>query len=240
MEGGGNTSDSPQHVTDDQQHDNNSGGGSADGNGDSSEKPIANFRTEIEEYKIASAEARYRDRMLFTSFYLSLVALAVLLQIVLNLFNNNQHFAVVVVSLVSAVGFTNLLWWSSATKRARNKAWGRRKELEQGDKVEGKSELNEFKINEYLANNKSYDFTDSSLKHSNSIIGRSSSDLVIGFALIATLGWIGTIGGTTLMYFNGGSWTTIHYTITGFLTAATAAAYFFVVDKFCNSSLVGE
>ncbi len=160
--------------------------------------------------------------MLFTSFYLSLVALAILLQIVLGLFDEQQLFSVIVVSIVSAAGFANLLWWSYATKQARNKAWGRRRELEKN--------LNSFKLNEYLAGNKVYDFADEDVKESNSIIGKSSSDLVIGFAAVATLGWVGTAAGTIFMIWHDGSQPVL-YTIGGAVVAFIIGLAFEVYNK---------
>lgn len=149
------------------------------------------------EYKIAGAEARYRDQMLFTSFYLSLVALAVLLRVVLGLYNDDQFAAALIVALVATFGFTSLLWWSFATKRARNRAWGRRGEIED-------RHLPGVKLNDYVAENAKYNFKNNQLENSNRIIGRSSSDFVVAFAGITTLGWVGMVGSTATILVLGG------------------------------------
>jgi hypothetical protein len=175
-------------AADDGDHrgDTTAGGGAPDGDEDGT--GTANRRIDLEEYKIASAEARYRDRMLFTSFYLSLVALAVLLQVALGLFDQQRYRAIAVVSVVAATGFAILLWWSYATTRVRNKAWGRRTDIEDG--------VGRVELNHYLSSDTRYDFAENELVDSDGTLGRSSSDLVLGFAAAATLGWIGTAGGS--------------------------------------------
>jgi len=155
MEGG--TGSDPASEASDEQQKSSPGGKPSDDSENDQADSSPNDRIALEEYKIAGSEARYRDKMLFTSFYLSLVALAVLLQIVLGLFGDQQLLSVIVVSIVAAAGFVNLLWWSSATKQARNKAWGRREELEE--------KLSSIELNRYLAGDTMYDFANSDLKN---------------------------------------------------------------------------
>lgn len=102
---------------------------------------ITEFGLDFEQYKIAGSEARYRDQMLFTTFYLSLVALAVLLQVVIGLYKNKQFAATMVVSTIAAIGFGNLLWWSYSTKQARNRAWGFRKKLKKDLHIHSKIKI---------------------------------------------------------------------------------------------------
>jgi len=171
---------------------------------------------DFEQYKIAGSEARYRDQMLFTTFYLSLVALAVILQVVIRLFGDEQFTAVMVVSLVAAIGFGNLLWWSYSTKQARNRAWGFRKQVEEKFSTSDEIKTDEgLRLNHVIGNYDIYDFKQDEFKNKNQVLGSSSSDLVILFAVLSTVGWILTAGGTAAVSLNVISTETVYTMIIG-------------------------
>jgi hypothetical protein len=155
---------------------------------------ISEFELDFQQYKIAGAEARYRDQMLFTTFYLSLVALAVLLQVVIGLYRNGQILFVMVVSAIAATGFGNLLWWSYSTKQARNRAYGFRSKIE--EKFGDDDDEQGLRLNSRIGSGDKFDFIKNRYRNSDFILGNSSSDLVIAFAVITTAGWIVITGGT--------------------------------------------
>lgn len=84
----------------------------------------------LAEYEAASEEARYRDRLLFSSYYLALIFLGVLVQLAFGAYDDGNFTLLTVLSLFGGYSFLLLAGWSYFLRHARNAAWDRRGRLE--------------------------------------------------------------------------------------------------------------
>lgn len=103
--------------------------GDSESSGNSRSRELA-----IMEYKESSEDARYRDQLLFTSFYLSLIFLGISGGVVIDIFQQTLNPVLLfAVSTFALVAFFILFSWSYSVKAARNKAWSRRREIEENE-----------------------------------------------------------------------------------------------------------
>lgn len=100
----------------------------------------------LADYREAGEDARYRDRLLYNSYYLAIVLLVFVIQALATLIANGLRIIASIVLFGSGLLYLFLTAWAVGVKRSRDNAWERRENIEEkfGD---------DLRTNEYAALN---------------------------------------------------------------------------------------
>jgi|GEM_PF-5955211 len=109
--------------------------------GDSTNEPASD--AVLADYEAAGEDARYRDRLLYNSYYLAIIVLVFLAQLVATFLVNGASQFVPLVFFGGSVLYLFLTAWAIGVRRSRNNAWARREEIE--------TERQDLKTNRYAA-----------------------------------------------------------------------------------------
>ncbi|MFC7098611.1 hypothetical protein [Halobaculum marinum] len=102
----------------------------ADGRLDAEDLEGTELELLLRDHESAGEDARYRDRMVHTGFYLSLIFSGVLLNTGLTLHRTGQLLALSAVAAFGSLSFYVLWVWTDSFMGARNAAWNRRRQIE--------------------------------------------------------------------------------------------------------------
>jgi hypothetical protein len=97
----------------------------------------------LHDHSEAGEEARYRDRLLYNSYYLSVIVLFLIAQAALTLVVNGRAGLLWVVFLSGGFVYLLLTSWAVKVRESRNSAWRRRRRIEE--------ELTSVQINAFAA-----------------------------------------------------------------------------------------
>jgi len=84
----------------------------------------------LRDHESAGNDARYRDRLIHTGFYLSLIFAGVLVDTGIGLWLDGHYAMLALVALFGASSYYVLYVWTQSFLGARNAAWNRRRQIE--------------------------------------------------------------------------------------------------------------
>jgi hypothetical protein len=84
----------------------------------------------LRDHESAGNDARYRDRLVHTGFYLSLIFAGVLVDTGIRLWLDGHYALLTLVALFGASSYYVLYVWTESFLGARNAAWSRRRQIE--------------------------------------------------------------------------------------------------------------
>ncbi len=102
----------------------------ADGSIEESDLTGEELRLLFRDHESAGEDARYRDRMVHTGFYLSLIFSGVILNTGIELLDQDRFFALSIVAGFGSISFYVLWVWTESFLGARDAAWNRRRQIE--------------------------------------------------------------------------------------------------------------
>lgn len=110
----------------------------------------SSFEELLHDHEQASEDARYRDRLLYNSYYLATVVFLLLTQSVFTLITNDMSIFLPIIFLSGGFIYSLLTAWAIGVRRSRDNAWERRGNIE--DKIQqlhtnSYSSLNKGKYN---------------------------------------------------------------------------------------------
>jgi len=82
------------------------------------------------DYQEASEDARYRDRLLYSSYYLAIILLVFIIQLTVTVITHFHMIFAASVLFGGGVLYLLLTAWAIGVKESRNASWKRRKEIE--------------------------------------------------------------------------------------------------------------
>lgn len=85
----------------------------------------------LADYREASEDARYRDRLLYNSYYLAIILLVFLAQLVVTVAVNGHRLFVAGTLFGGGVLYLLLTAWAVGVRKSRNNAWARREKIEE-------------------------------------------------------------------------------------------------------------
>lgn len=88
------------------------------------------LRLLLRDHESAGTDARYRDRLIHTGFYLSLIFAGILLDTGVRLLGQERFLLLSAVAGFGAVAYYVLWVWTESFTGARNAAWNRRRQIE--------------------------------------------------------------------------------------------------------------
>lgn len=98
-----------------------------DSEGDLSDRE---FRLLLRDHESVGNDARYRDRLIHTGFYLSLIFAGILLDTGVRLLAQERFLLLSTVAGFGAIAYYVLWVWTESFTGARNAAWNRRRQIE--------------------------------------------------------------------------------------------------------------
>lgn len=84
----------------------------------------------LTDYREAGEDARYRDRLLYNSYYLAIILLVFVVQTLATLIANGLRGIATIVLFGSGLLYLFLIAWAVGVRRSRNNAWKRRENIE--------------------------------------------------------------------------------------------------------------
>lgn len=82
------------------------------------------------DHEQASEEARYRDRLLYNTYYLATIVLFLVGQSALTVITNNRTDLLPIVLFSGSIIYFLLTAWATGVRESRNNAWARREKIE--------------------------------------------------------------------------------------------------------------
>lgn len=95
----------------------------------------------LHDHEQASEEARYRDRLIYNSYYLAVIVFFLLAQSTLTIVTSDRSDLLPIVFFSGGIIYLLLTAWALGVRDARNNAWQRKSEIE--------SKFDDIQTNEY-------------------------------------------------------------------------------------------